>query len=73
MSLAIPPKLIDQTHQSGGKVHPKVPPERARREAKLLRLEAKLQRLVATLDEQQLQLVIELARAVTRAGKKKKQ
>ena len=47
-----------------GKVQPKVSLKRARREAKL-------QRLLETLDEQQLQQVIDLTRAVTRAGKKK--
>lgn len=45
------------------KVQQKVTPERARREVKL-------QRLLATLNEQQLQLVIELVLAVTRSGKK---
>jgi transcriptional regulator with XRE-family HTH domain len=41
----------------------KISPERARREAKL-------QKLLAALDDRQLQLVIELALGVTRAGKK---
>jgi transcriptional regulator with XRE-family HTH domain len=54
---------LGEVFSSPGKVQPKVSPERARREAKL-------QRLLAALDGQQLQLVIELARAVTRAGKK---
>ena len=55
---------LGEVFSSPGKVRRKVSPKRARREAKL-------QRLLETLDEQQLQQVIDLTRAVTRAGKKK--
>ena len=49
---------------SSVKGHHKISANRARREAKL-------RRLVATLDDRQLQLVIDLASVVARTGKKK--